>query len=115
MTATSATGVGHGSSNGGKGPKNGRSVFVPLTSPHVVWAGSGTTASNVVTITFPAALTGDKSLYSVHAMATASSTTVPYVVKHNDSNGNFDSFVLHGAGAVAYDIVVTLNGTPFVG
>lgn len=112
MGATSVTGVGNGPAFNNKGPHNGRDVYVPLLSPHVVTAGTITLSGTTGTVTFPVALTGDKSKYAVVATP-ATGTTAPAIAKTNDSDGNFASFTITGGSGVVHDYIVCTSGVPF--
>ena len=107
--ATSVTGVGAGAAYGNKGPHNGRDVYVPLVSPHVVAAGTVTTAGGgTVTYTFPTAMEYAAARYAVIATP-ASGTTVTRISK-TDSSSLFVPFTLTGAASTAHDFVVVLVG-----
>lgn len=113
MAATSVTGVGLGIGKS-KGPKNGRTVSVPMLSPHVITAGHATTSGGgTVTVTFPTALSGSNVNYAVMATPGAGSTA-PRVTKTDDSNGNFASFTITGANSTAHSYVVISVGVPFI-
>lgn len=111
MGATSVTGKGKGAGYANKGPHNGRDVYVPLLSPHVVAAGFVTLASGVATVTLPTALNGSNAGYAVILTPQAATTTAPRVTaKTNDADGNFASFAVAGADvAHAWVIVKTGN------
>lgn len=112
MGATSVTGKGIGVGRG-KGPKNNRTEFVPLLSPHVVTAGHCTTSGTTVTVTFPTPLPGSATNYAVVATA-ATGTTSHSIAKTTNSDGNFSSFVLTGANNTAHSYIVVKTGVAFV-
>lgn len=98
MGATSVTGVGPGSSEGlHKGPGNGRNLYVPLQTPHVVAAGTAVLATGTATVTFPTVLGGSETGYVV--MLTAETETAVGVTTKTDVDGNFSSFVISGTGS----------------
>lgn len=96
MGATSVTGVGPGSSEGlHKGPGNGRNLFVPLQTPHVVCAGTVVLSAGAATVTFPTPLGGSETGYVV--MLTPEASNLAHVsAKTDDSDGNFASFSITG-------------------
>jgi hypothetical protein len=97
MGATSVTGVGPGSAEAGvKGPGNGRNIYVPQVSPHVLAAGSGVLAGGALTVTFPSALAGSESGYVV--MLTTDAAVAAVAAKTDDADGNFASFDIAGTG-----------------
>lgn len=111
MGATSVTGKGKGAGYANKGPHNGRDVYVPLLSPHVVAAGFVTLSGGVATVTLPTALTGSNAGYGVILTPQAATTTVARVTsKTNDADGNFSAFAVAGDNiAHAWVIVKTGN------
>lgn len=114
MAGTSVTGTGHGAAfPGQKGPGNGRNVFLPLVSPHVVSAGKVTLAGGTATITFPTPLTGSGATkYVVSLTAMSATTTLPRVTTVTDnSDSNFASFVITGNGTDVISWVVISTGT----
>jgi hypothetical protein len=113
MGATSVTGKGIGVGRG-KGPKNNRTEFVPLLSPHVVTAGHCTTSGGgTVTVTFTTPLVGAAANYAVVASA-ASGTTSHSIAKTTNSDGNFSAFTLTGANSTAHSYIISTVGVPFV-
>lgn len=113
MAATSVTGVGLGVGKG-KSAKNGRTMSVPILTPHVITAGHATTSgSGTVTVTFPAPLTGSNVNYAV-VVTPASGTTVARVSKTDNSDSNFSSFTITGANSTAHSYIVVSTGVPFV-
>lgn len=113
MGATSVSGKGLGVGRG-KGPKNNRTEFVPLLSPHVVTAGHCTTSGGgTVTVTFPTPLSGAATSYAVVATA-ATGTTSHSIAKTTNSDGNFSSFVLTGANSTAHSYIVVNTGVAFI-
>lgn len=113
MGATSVSGKGLGVGRG-KGPKNGRTEYVPLLTPHIVTAGYCTTSgAGTVTVTFPAPLVGAASNYVVIATPAAGSTAAR-VTTTTDSDGNFSAFTLTGAVSTAHGYMVSTAGMPFV-
>ena len=113
MGATSVTGVGHGSAHNNKGPHNGRNVYVPLLSPHVVTAGMITLDGTTGVVTFPEPLAGSHANYAV-IVTPATGSTAPAVAKHNDSDTNFDYFTITGGSGVVHNYAVITCGQPFV-
>lgn len=108
MAASSVTGVGHGAGWSNKGPHNGRDLYVPLNSPHVVAAGSCALVGGVKTITFATPLHGSKTGYVVMLTAQSATTTVSRVTTLTDnSDGNFASFIITGNGTdtVAWSVI----------
>lgn len=106
MGATSVTGIGPGSSEGlHKGPGNGRNLFVPLQTPHVISAGTVTLASGVATVTFPTPLGGSETGYVV--MLTAEADDYASVsAKTDNADGNFASFAItDGSGSNSSDVM----------
>ena len=105
MGATSVTGIGPGSAEGlHKGPGNGRNLYVPLQTPHVVAAGTVTLASGAATVVFPTPLGGSETGYVVMLSAEADDHT--WVAAKTDTDGNFVSFgVDDGSGSSATDVM----------
>ncbi len=113
MGATSVTGKGLGVGKG-KGPKNNRTEFVPLLSPHVVTAGHCTTSDGgIVTVTFTSPLSGNANNYVV-VVSAASGTTSHSIAKTTNSDGNFSAFTLTGATSTVHSYIVSTAGVPFV-
>lgn len=108
MSATSTQGVGKGAANH-KGPKNGREVFVPKLSPHVVAAGHVTPAGGTATVTFPTALDEAAANYAVIVTPQAATTTVPKITTKTDTSGVFASFVLTADNVAHAWMVVRLG------
>src|SRR5689334_19934187 len=98
MGATSVTGTGLGSADGhNKGPHNGRDLFVPLQSAHVVAAGTGTLGSGTLAVTFPTPISGG----AAGNVALAESLTgnrARVSAKTNDGDGNLESITITGTG-----------------
>lgn len=107
MGATSVTGTGNGAAYGQKGPHNNRDQYVPLTSPHVVDAGSITLSGGTATYHFPHAMPYSKTYYSV--VATASSGSTAITVTKVDTSSAFTHFTITGANT-AHDFVVVYTG-----
>lgn len=98
MGATSVTGVGPGSADAGvKGPGNGRNHYVPMVTPHIIAAGTVALTAGAATVTFPSALSGSESGYSV--MLTTDNAVAGVGAKTDDADGNFASFDLAGTAA----------------
>lgn len=107
MGATSTQGTGIGAA-AHKGPHNGRDTYVPMVSPHVVCAGTVTTAEDgTATVTFPTALSVD---HAVLITAVGISSTHCYVVKSIDEDGVFSGFDLTAENDIDYDWVVINYG-----
>jgi hypothetical protein len=98
MGATSVTGVGPGDAHPGiKGPGNGRNIYVPLLTSHVVAAGRVTLSAGAATVTFPEALAGSEVNYVVHLTSLGTGgETVSAMTDNGD--GNFESFAIAGTG-----------------
>jgi hypothetical protein len=95
MAASSVTGKGHGAGYANKGPHNGRQLYVPLHSPHVLAAGVATMATGTATVTFPTPLADSKVKYIVMLTAQSATTTVARVTTLTDnSDASFASFVI---------------------
>lgn len=104
MGATSVTGVGPGSSEGQhKGPGNGRNVFVPLRTPHVVAAGVVTLSSGSLAVSIPVSETDADELAVV---ATSQTNNAATVSSKSISDGRL-LFTLTGTGTdkVAYSVM----------
>ena len=113
MGATSVSGKGLGVGRG-KGPKNGRTEYVPLLTPHIVTAGHCTTSSGgTITVTFSAPLVGSASNYVVVATP-ATGSTAASIAKTTDSDGNFSAFTLTGAVSTVHGYMVSSAGMPFI-
>lgn len=114
MGATSVTGKGRGAAYNNKGPQNGRNVYVPLLSPHVVAAGFADLSGTTLTVTFPTPLPGSGAAdatgkYVIMLTNAEASTTVPQVTAvTNNADGDFESFQITGAsGKNAFWAVMT--------
>ena len=110
MGATSVTGVGPGAADGNKGPGNGRDQFVPLLTPHVVAAGTAVLAAGAATVTFPSALSGSETGYSV--MLTPEAANLASVsAKTDNSDSDFESFAIAGTAtdSVMWSVIKTGN------
>lgn len=97
MGATSVTGVGMGMAYNQKGPGNKRDQFVPMVCPHVVAAGTVTTAGNVATVTLPDHLDLPANRYIVMLTtedAAAAARGVAVTAKTNNGSGLFTSFAI---------------------
>ncbi|RDJ35549.1 MAG: hypothetical protein DWQ19_12085 [Crenarchaeota archaeon] len=111
MGATSVTGKGQGAAFNNKGPHNGRNVYVPLLSPHIVAAGHATTAGGgTVTVTFPEALPLAAANYVVMLTAADATTTLPRVTTKTDSSSKFASFVITAEGSKSIAWAVMTDG-----
>lgn len=112
MGSQNTQGTGQGAAYPGqKGPGNGRNVFVPTSSAHVVAAGRVTLSSGTATVTFPTPLSGANTKYSVQLTPHSATTTVPRVTTLTDnSDSNFASFVITGNGTDSIGYAVILNG-----
>lgn len=97
MGATSVTGKGKGSAFNNKGPQNGRNVYVPTVSPHVVCTGLAELSGTTLTVTFPTALAGGYAKYVILLTSAEASTTPAQVTTMTDSGGAFVSFVITNA------------------
>ena len=110
MPASSVTGIGPGSAEGAnRGNEHMTLGTNHLIGPRCIMSGNCTLSSGSLKITFPAPLALANANYSVQCTPTASSTTVPYVVKH-DTNSQFDYFTIHGGTSDPIDFVVMSNG-----
>lgn len=101
MGATSTQGTGPGATWGAiKGPNNGRNIYVPLLSPHVVAAGEVTLSGGVATVTFPEALENEASKYVVILTSRNSAVNgdAAVVTAKTDSDSKFASFAIAGTG-----------------
>lgn len=109
MGATTGNqGSGHGSAMGAgvKGPGNGRNIFVPLVSPHIVAAGVVNIAvGTTVTVSLPG-LTGGAADYSVQANGPHAVT----VTAKTETASVLTSITLTGTNADDVDYVVTTVG-----
>lgn len=95
MAASSVTGVGKGAGWANKGPQNGRQLYVPIHSPHVLAAGVATMVSGTATITFPTPFGSSKTNHIVMLTPQSATTTVARVTTLTDnSNAHFASFVI---------------------
>lgn len=111
MGATSVTGKGIGAAYNNKGPHNGRDVYVPLVSPHVVAAGHATTAGGgTVTVTFPTALPNAPTSYAVVVTAADTGATTVGQVTTKSGSTTFTSFVITGHASKQYAWVVVSTG-----
>lgn len=113
MGAASVTGTGMGAGFSNYGPQNGRDVYVPLNSPHVVAAGSVDLVGGVKTVYFSTPLSGGHASYAVMLTANSATTTVSRVTTlTDDGNGNFASFIITGNGTdtVAYAVISVGTG-----
>jgi hypothetical protein len=109
MGATTGNqGSGNGSAMGAgvKGPGNGRNIFVPMVSPHIVAAGVATiTGAGTVVVTLQG-LTGDADAYSVQANGPHAVT----VTAKTETASVLTSITLTGTVADSVDYVVTTVG-----
>lgn len=110
MGIQTVTGVsGPGSSDGmHRGPQNGRNIYVPLQSPHVVAAGTVALVGGAATITFPSPLAGSKTGYSV--ILTSETANAGYVSAKTDVSGYFASFAITGTGTNTINWAVMKSG-----
>jgi hypothetical protein len=114
MGATSVTGVGVGVANNQKGPGNNRDYFAPRNSPHVIAAGTVTTALTAATVTLPDHVDLPAASYvvlltTVDAAAIARGVSV--TVKTDNAAGLFTSFtIISEAAAQVVDWVVINMG-----
>jgi hypothetical protein len=111
MGATSVTGVGPGAADGlHKGPGNGRNVFVPLQTPHVVAAGTATVPGGLtVTVTFPTQLDDTETEFAVLVIGETDATAF-VSAKTDNANGHFASFDITAGAAQDVMWVVVKNG-----
>ena len=110
MGATSQTGTGAGASfSGQKGPGNGRNVYVPMVSPHVVAAGSVALSGGTATVTFPTPLAGGKAKYVVMTTGETAATT-NVTTKTDNGDDEFASFVITGTGTATVQWMVVTRG-----
>jgi len=108
MGATSVTGVGLGAAYGNKGPHNGRDVYAPLLSPHVVCTGLAALSGTTLTVTFPVALAGGAEKYVVLLTSAEASTTPAQVTALTDADGDFVSFqITNASGKDTFWMVAT--------
>jgi len=114
MGATSVTGVGQGVAANLRGPGNNRDFFVPRVGPHVIAAGTVTTAANVATVTFPEHLDLPANRYAVMLTtvdAAAAARGVAVTAKTNNGAGLFTSFaIISEAAAQVVEWVVVNMG-----
>jgi hypothetical protein len=97
MGATSVTGVGVGVANNQKGPGNNRDYFAPRNGPHVIAAGTVTTALTAATVTLPDHVDLPAANYVVLLTtvdAAAAARGVSVTVKTNNAAGLFTSFTI---------------------
>ena len=96
------SGPGSAMGAGVKGPGNGRDIFVPLVSPHIVAAGVETvTGAGTVVVTLQG-LTGGAELYSVQANGPHAVT----VTAKTETANVLTSITLTGTVADVVDYVV---------
>lgn len=109
MGATSTQGTGLGAAFGNKGPHNGRDVYVPMLSPHVVAAGLAELTGTTLTVTFPTPLVGGKAKYVVMLTSAEASTTPAQVTTLTDnSDDEFVSFeITNASGKDTFWLVAT--------
>ena len=112
MGATSSQGTGNGAGYNNKGPQNGRNIYVPLVSPHIVLAGKVTLSGGTATVVFPEALAGAGTNYAVIATPRSGSTAPAVTTRNNNSDGDFISFVITG-GNVVHDYIIVKHGQGF--
>ncbi len=112
MGATTVTGKGAGAAHNNKGPQNGRNVYQPLLSPHVVAAGNHTLAGTSDTITFPNPLANPAANYVVMLTPAETSSTQPQASDLTDVATQFVSFLITGGNdeAVAWAVMSTGHG-----
>jgi hypothetical protein len=111
MSAASTTGIGQGSAEGANRGNEHMTLGVNhLIGPRCVYAGSCTMNTGTFKVTFPNPLSSSNVNYSVQVTPTATTTTVPYVVKHDNSNTVFDYFTIHAGTSDPVDFVVMTDG-----
>ena len=100
------SGPGSAMGAGVKGPGNGRNIFVPMVSPHIVAAGVATlSGGGTVTVTLQG-LTDGAELYSVQANGPHAVT----VTAKTETADVLTSITLTGTAADDVDYVVTTIG-----
>ena len=100
------SGPGSAMGAGVKGPGNGRDIFVPLVSPHIVAAGNATIPAGLtVTVTLQG-LTLGQEFYSVQANGPHAVT----VTAKTETADILTSITLTGNNADVVDYVVTTIG-----
>ena len=104
-TGNQGSGQGSAMGAGVKGPGNGRNIFVPMVSPHIVAAGVVDLVAGVATITLQG-LTGGAELYSVQANGPHAVT----VSAKTETDDVLTSIGLAGTGTDTVDYVVTTIG-----
>jgi hypothetical protein len=112
MGATSVTGVGQGVAANLKGPGNNRDYFVPRNGPHVIIAGTVTTAANVATVTLPEHTDLPAANYVIMLTtvdAAAAARGVSVTAKTNNVAGLFTSFSILAEAAVQVVDYVVIN------
>ncbi len=96
MGATTVTGAGVGAAHGGvKGPGNGRNLFVPQITPHIVIANTATLAAGTATVTFPSVLAGGAAGHVI-MLTPPTGNVASYGTLTDDADGNFESFIITG-------------------
>ena len=112
MGATSVTGKGIGAAYNNKGPHNGRDVYVPLVSPHVVAAGHATTAGGgTIAVVFPTALPNAPTSYAVIVTAADTGATTTGYVSAKAGSTTFTGFTITGHASKIYAWVVVTVGS----
>lgn len=113
MGASSVTGVsGNGSAEGfSKGPGNGRNIYAPLSSPHIIYCGratltSGGESAHTTTVSLPTPLPESVVKYGIFLQVVSTSldndsnvTSADVVVDTSSSDngdGQFYRFTIHG-------------------
>ncbi len=113
MGATTVTGKGAGAAHNNKGPQNGRNVYQPLLSPHVVAAGTEALGGGgTATITFPNPLANPAANYVVMLTPGETSSTLATASALTDVATQFVSFLLTGGTNedVSWAVISTGHG-----
>lgn len=98
MGATSVTGKGKGAGYANKGSQSNREIYLPKHSAHVVATGLAELTGTTLTVTFPTPLVGGHAKHVVMLTSAEASTTPAQVTTlTDDSDGNFESFVITNA------------------
>ena len=100
------SGPGSAMGAGVKGPGNGRNIFVPLVSPHIVAAGNATIPVATTIVVSLQGLTGAATDYSVQANGPHAVT----VTAKTETAGVLTSITLTGTNTDVVDYVVTTIG-----
>lgn len=100
------SGPGSAMGAGVKGPGNGRNIFVPLVSPHIVAAGVVDLVGGALTVT----LQGLTGLAAAYAIALSTDSADVAVTKNVDGDGVLISFTLAGTGTDTINYIVSTVG-----